>query len=170
MLFGQCYHARLLGHKYWLLGVCVFTVKPFDLLILQLQGAERGPWRTSNRQMRVMGREIEAQWIRCRVREIRTLPQERQLNSSSPCMVKKKKKLPQKPQDRNESWVSMNHRATGIVDQTTACMNTAVSNTNKLCWPEAIDITRVAWRPSCYSLIWNSPTGWSILHIGIYII
>lgn len=94
MLVGQCYHARLLGHKYWLLGVCVFTVKPFDLFILQLQGAKRGPWRTSNRQIRVMGREIEAQWIRCRVREIRTLPQERQLNSSSPCMVKKKKTPP----------------------------------------------------------------------------
>lgn len=75
--------------------MCVFTVKPFDLLILQLQGSERGTWRRSNRQIRVMEREIEAEWIRCGVREIRTLPQGGRLNSS-PCMVKQKKRRKKK--------------------------------------------------------------------------
>lgn len=41
-------------------------------------------------------------------------------------------KLPQRPQDHLGAWVSMNHGAAGIVDQTAACMKAAVKNTNKL--------------------------------------
>lgn len=41
-------------------------------------------------------------------------------------------KLPQRPQDHLGAWVSMNHGAAGIEDQTTACTKAAVKNTNKL--------------------------------------
>lgn len=48
-------------------------------------------------------REIETQWIGCRVREIRTLPQEAKLNSSSPCMVKSPPKATGSPWEHSQS-------------------------------------------------------------------
>lgn len=140
--------------------MCVCAAEPSDPFILQQRGAEMRHWRRSSRQKQwPWEREIETVWIRCGVREIRTLPQESQLNSSTPCMVKIS---PQKPRDRLGSWVSMNHGAMGIVDQTTACMNDAVKDTNKLRQPRAIDIMRVAWRHRWSSLAWNVPTGSSV--------
>lgn len=55
------------------------------------------------------------------MREIRTLPQEAELNSSSPCMVKTP------PKDRLGSTVnvllSINLTAMGIAEQIRVCMN-----------------------------------------------
>lgn len=51
-------------------------------------GLEQNLSRGTERDMRRTGDIRERERIRSGVREIRTLPQETQLNSSSPCMVK----------------------------------------------------------------------------------
>lgn len=51
-------------------------------------GLEQNLSRGTERDIRRTGDIRERERIRSGVREIRTLPQETQLNSSSPCMVK----------------------------------------------------------------------------------
>lgn len=82
----QCYRAWLLGHKYWL--SCFLQLNLLTCSFWNCEVQKGGPGQDPADKNRVTEREIETQWIRCGVREIRTLPQEQQPNSSSPCMVK----------------------------------------------------------------------------------
>lgn len=91
--FSQCLCSRLLSQKQWFTK-CFghrFSLNISALSCSGCTGSIEGSWKRSSRlraEVWETENEIETEWIRRGVREIRTLPQEAGLNSSSPCMVK----------------------------------------------------------------------------------
>lgn len=62
-------------------------------------------------------------------------------------------KLPKRLQDRLGSWVSMNHGATGRVDQTRACMNAALRKNKQVTADSSTWVTSREWHE-------NTDTAW----------
>lgn len=95
--FSQCLCSRLLSQKLWFTK-CFghrFSLNISALSCSGCTGSIEGSWKRSSRlraEVWETENEIETEWIRRGVREIRTLPQEAGLNSSSPCMVKNSSK------------------------------------------------------------------------------
>lgn len=92
-LFGQASHSDFVAdccQKQWFTK-CFGHRFSLNISALSCTGSIEGSWKRSSRlraEVWETENEIETEWIRRGVREIRTLPQEAGLNSSSPCMVK----------------------------------------------------------------------------------